>query len=212
MGRAAASREAAAPSVSSSCSSRDEEISPRKTCAARAPRRNFLRVVGRRPTPFADENHRRKSADWTCCGAPAVEGLRPTRDDCANPLRASRAGIEGARFLDLWPVRARWARSASPRGAAHFTFVESARRALRLHRGEPEAWRRFALPGRGAGGRILQFPPALGRGRGAALDVAFYDPPYSVRLRAGASLFARARRSNRGAARSSSSTTARSVW
>jgi 16S rRNA (guanine966-N2)-methyltransferase len=111
---------------------------------------------------------------------PPGQGTRPTSDRAREGLFSTwvslRGTLEGARVLDLFGGSGAVGLEALSRGAAHALMVESDPRAARTIK---ENARAVALPGAevrvGRAERVVSAPPP-----GAAYDVVFLDPPYSV--------------------------------
>ena len=131
--------------------------------------------------------------------APAGAATRPTADRVREALFSVLADVEGETVLDLFAGTGALGIEALSRGAAHATFVESARPALRALRQNLHALElgdvTTVLPM--AVERVLKTPPW----RGEAFDLVFLDPPYAV-LRGGCFADALAMAVERGVASS----------
>jgi 16S rRNA (guanine966-N2)-methyltransferase len=110
--------------------------------------------------------------------APAGPATRPTADRVREALFSMLGDIEGARVLDLFAGTGALGIEALSRGAAHATFVENARPALRAL---GQNVRTLALDDVTtvlpvAVERALKAPPW----QPEAFDLIFLDPPYAV--------------------------------
>jgi 16S rRNA (guanine966-N2)-methyltransferase len=109
-----------------------------------------------------------KTPDW--------EGLRPTSDRLRETLfNVLAPHVDGARFLDAYAGTGAVGIEALSRGAAHVTFVEQDRRAVRLIESNLERCRienRYAIirVGFAVAARQLTGP----------FDLLFLDPPYGA--------------------------------
>jgi 16S rRNA (guanine966-N2)-methyltransferase len=114
--------------------------------------------------------------------APPGAATRPTADRVREALFSALADVEGNTVLDLFAGTGALGIEAMSRGAAHATFVENARPALRALRQNIRALElgdvTTVLPI--AVERALRTPPW----RGHAFDLVLMDPPYAV-LRGG---------------------------
>ena len=120
---------------------------------------------------------------------PTWEGLRPTSDKLRETLfNIIAARIAGARVLDGYAGTGAVGIEALSRGAAHVTFVEQDRRAVRLIEAN--------LAGCGVSADYTiesgDLVTVLRRHSERAFDVAWLDPPYDV-TRLGDALEATAR-------------------
>lgn len=105
--------------------------------------------------------------------------LRPTLERVREAVFGSLgAGIEGARFLDLYAGAGTMGLEALSRGASEATFVESHRPAGRVIR---ENARRCGVEQRA---RVIVASAARGMARlrreGKAFEVVYVDPPYDT--------------------------------
>lgn len=108
---------------------------------------------------------------------PAAVLIRPTPDRVRETLfNWLGARIVGARCLDLFAGSGALGLEALSRGAAHVTFVERDRDAVRALRATLEEW--------GAQGAQVERADALAFLAGSAqpFDVAFLDPPFASGL------------------------------
>jgi 16S rRNA (guanine(966)-N(2))-methyltransferase RsmD len=108
---------------------------------------------------------------------PTWQGLRPTSDKLRETFFNVVAGrIEGARFLDGYSGTGAVGIEALSRGAAHVTFVEADRRAVRLIEEN--------LRGCGVTADYTihpaDLPGTLRRLQPAAFDLIWLDPPYDI--------------------------------
>ena len=109
---------------------------------------------------------------------PAVEGLRPTTDRARETLfNVLAPRLEAVSFLDVFAGSGAVGIEALSRGAATATFVESDRRAA------PDIERNLEACGMTERATVLRSDwrsalRLLGR-KGAVIDLAFFDPPYS---------------------------------
>ncbi len=115
--------------------------------------------------------------------APSGAGTRPTADRVREALFSILGDIAGARVLDLYAGTGALGIEALSRGAAHATFVEHARPALRILRRNIQslglASTTTVLPARAE--RALSAKPW-----GTCLfDLIFIDPPYEEVRRPG---------------------------
>jgi 16S rRNA (guanine966-N2)-methyltransferase len=110
--------------------------------------------------------------------APAGQATRPTGDRVREALFSVLANLEGDAVLDLYAGTGALGIEALSRGAAHATFVENARPALKALRQNVDA---LAL-----GEVTTVLPIAVERAlktptwQPEAFDVIFLDPPYAV--------------------------------
>ena len=109
--------------------------------------------------------------------APTWDGLRPTSDKLRETLFNILAPrIEGARLLDGYAGTGAVGIEALSRGAAHVTFVEQDRRALRLIEEN--------LAGCGVQADYTidtgDLVTVLRQYAGPAFDLAWLDPPYDI--------------------------------
>jgi 16S rRNA (guanine(966)-N(2))-methyltransferase RsmD len=108
---------------------------------------------------------------------PTWEGLRPTSDKLRETLfNIVAARVAGARVLDGYAGTGAVGIEALSRGAAHVTFVERDRRALRLIEAN--------LAGCAAGADYTihagDLVAVLQRIQGPPFDLVWLDPPYDV--------------------------------
>ena len=109
--------------------------------------------------------------------APAGAATRPTADRVREALFSMLAGVEGNAVLDLFAGTGALGIEALSRGAAHATFVENARTALRALRQN--------LASLGLGDVTTVLPITVERALRApawrdGFDLVFLDPPYAV--------------------------------
>ena len=110
---------------------------------------------------------------------PSWEGLRPTSDKLRETLfNVVAARVPGARVLDGYAGTGAVGIEALSRGAAHVTFVERDRRAIRLIeenlalcRASEESPRRYTVQSGELAGWLAIAPEAL--------TLVFLDPPYA---------------------------------
>jgi 16S rRNA (guanine966-N2)-methyltransferase len=107
--------------------------------------------------------------------APRGLATRPTSDRVREALFSALGDVRGARVLDLYAGTGALGIEALSRGAAHATFVESARPALAALR------ENLAALGIEGDARVLSQPvaralPALA----GPFDLVFADPPYAA--------------------------------
>ncbi len=110
---------------------------------------------------------------------PSWEGLRPTSDKLRETLfNVVAARVPGARVLDGYAGTGAVGIEALSRGAAHVTFVERDRRAIRLIeenlalcRASEESPRRYTVQRGEVAGWLAIAPEAL--------TLVFLDPPYA---------------------------------
>lgn len=111
---------------------------------------------------------RLKTPDWP--------GLRPTSDRLRETLfNVLAPRIAGARFLDAYAGTGAVGIEALSRGAAHVTFVEEDRRAVRLIEANLAALgvtNRYAIIRAGFAGAARQLS--------GAFQIIFLDPPYGA--------------------------------
>jgi 16S rRNA (guanine966-N2)-methyltransferase len=103
---------------------------------------------------------------------------RPTSDRAREALfssLASRVGVEGVRFLDLFAGSGAVGLEALSRGAAAVTFVESDQAACQVLRANVAA---VGLPGAQVLHRDAAAYLADDASLGAPFDIVFADPPY----------------------------------
>jgi 16S rRNA (guanine966-N2)-methyltransferase len=112
---------------------------------------------------------------------PTWDGLRPTSDKLRETLFNVLAGrVRDARVLDLYAGTGAIGIEALSRGAAHVTFVDDDRRAVKLieenlrHSGAPERYAiiRFRFARRAVRDETPQSLPT------GSFDLAVLDPPY----------------------------------
>ena len=109
--------------------------------------------------------------------APTWDGLRPTSDKLRETLFNILAPrIVGARMLDGYAGTGAVGIEALSRGAAHVTFVEQDRRAVRLIEDNLAACGPVADYTIGVGDLVA----ALQRRTGPPFDVIWLDPPYDL--------------------------------
>jgi 16S rRNA (guanine966-N2)-methyltransferase len=114
--------------------------------------------------------------------SPSGGATRPTADRVREALFSVLANVEGDTVLDLYAGTGALGIEALSRGAAHATFVENARPALRALRHNIHALE--------LGPVTTVFPIAVERAlrtapwRGEGFDLVFLDPPYAL-LRGG---------------------------
>lgn len=113
--------------------------------------------------------------------APPGEGTRPTSDRVREALFSSleaSAGLDGARFADLFAGSGAVGLEALSRGARHVLLVESDPRAARTIR------HNIATLGAGPAARLVTARVgqvlATGPPDGEPYDLVFADPPYAV--------------------------------
>jgi 16S rRNA (guanine966-N2)-methyltransferase len=110
--------------------------------------------------------------------APAGGATRPTADRVREALFSVLANVEGDQVLDLYAGTGALGIEALSRGAAHATFVENARPALRALRHNIHALE--------LGHVTTVLPIAVERAlrtapwRGEGFDLVFLDPPYAL--------------------------------
>ena len=105
--------------------------------------------------------------------APLGLATRPTGDRVREALFSVLANVAGARVLDLYAGTGALGIEALSRGAAHATFVESAREALVVLRANLE---RLRMPGASS---VIGVPARRAiESVGGPFNLVFVDPPY----------------------------------
>jgi 16S rRNA (guanine966-N2)-methyltransferase len=105
--------------------------------------------------------------------APRGLATRPTSDRVREALFSALGDVSGARVLDLYAGTGALGIEALSRGAAHATFVESARPALAALR------ENLAALGLEGAALVVARPVAAAALRGS-FDLIFADPPYAA--------------------------------
>jgi 16S rRNA (guanine966-N2)-methyltransferase len=106
--------------------------------------------------------------------APRGRATRPTSDRVREALFSILGPLDGARVLDLFAGSGALGLEALSRGAAHATFVERERAALRALRDNVAD---LAADAEVVAGDARAFLRAA-QERGAQYDLVFLDPPY----------------------------------